>query len=86
VGGLRIWWLLRTRLGRPVEWYRSTAGWLDREAGRGRALSPAERGALERFIGQLDASEVSAAPEVQQAREVAQALLRHGKKVEQERF
>lgn len=87
LGGLRIWWLLRTRLGRPLAPFRTDAGWLEREAGRGGvALGDAERAALGRLRDQLGASPAAAGPDVVAAIGLVDALLRLGVKVEQERY
>ncbi|HEX7125723.1 MAG TPA: hypothetical protein VF406_08080 [Thermodesulfobacteriota bacterium] len=87
VGGLRIWWLLRTRLGCPVHLFRTTPEWLEEAAASGgRPLPTAERAALERFGALLAGSGTGGAPDVAQARRLVASLLRLGVKVEQERY
>lgn len=87
LGGLRIWWLLRSRLGRPVALARTTAAWLDEVAARGgKPLGDGERSGLERLRGQLLASDASDASDVADAVALIEALLRLGVKVEQERY
>ena len=84
VGGLRIWSLLRARLRRPVALYRTTAAWLRGESARGgRALTALERHALGRLRSSLESAEDKDAAEV---RELIDALLELGLKLEQERF
>lgn len=84
VGGLRIWWLLRTRLSREVELFRTTADWVQAESERGgRALSGQERKALEMLRSELKS--VSAADAVA-ARKLIDTLLELGMKLEQERY
>jgi hypothetical protein len=84
VGGIRIWWLLRTRLGRPVELLRTTADWVAAEAPRGgKPLATLERSALARLRAELQA--VNGA-DVIAVCELIDALLTHGTKLEQERF
>jgi Wadjet anti plasmid transformation system JetA-like protein len=86
VGGIRIWWLLRSRLSRPVDWFRTTPAWVGVESEQGQELSEGERSALVRLDQVLATSGVSAAPDVRTALEVIAALRRTGRKVEQERF
>lgn len=85
VGGIRIWWFLRSRLGRPVELFRTTAEWVETEAARGggRAISAAERRALERLGGELAKVE---GEDVVASREVIAAMLGSGVKLEQEGY
>jgi hypothetical protein len=84
VGGLRIWWLLRTRLGRAVSLFRTTGEWVAAEATRGgRRLGPSEREALARIDAQLVTVD---GPAIQEARALIQALLKTGIKLEQERY
>lgn len=84
VGGLRIWWLLRTRLSCEVELFRTTADWVEAEADRGgRALSGPERTALEVLRREL---ELLSAADAVAARTLIDALLRVGIKLEQERY
>ncbi len=84
-GGLRIWWFLRTRLGRPIQLFRTTAEWV-RVAGEQGAtpLQESERHALRRLRQQL-ATQDSAA-DIEQACELIEVLLQMQIKVEQERF
>lgn len=87
LGGLRIWWLLRGRLGRPVDLFRTRPEWLEQAAASGGIpLSGTERAALSRLRGQLLASPSSAASDVCDAVQLVDALLRLGVKVEQERY
>jgi len=84
VGGIRIWWLLRSRIGRPVEWFRTTADWVAVESRReARALSGLERAALSRIRAELAPHEGG---DVASARDLIDALLEHGVKLEQERY
>jgi hypothetical protein len=86
LGGLRIWWLLRGELGRPVELFRTRAEWLEEEARRGAAaLAPGERLDLERLQKQLAAAGAGA-PDVAEALRLIDAILRLGVKLEQERY
>lgn len=84
VGGLRIWWFLRQRLQRPIQFLRTTAEWVESEAAKGgKRLSGLERAALRRLnaeLGEITDSDACT------AREVIKALLEHGRKIEQERF
>ena len=85
VGGIRIWWFLRSRLRRPVELFRTTAEWVATESARGggRAISAAERRALERLgteLGRVEGTDVAA------VRDVIGAMLVSGVKLEQERY
>jgi hypothetical protein len=86
-GGLRIWWLLRTRLERPVAPIRTTAAWLSQAGARGGTpLEPADRAALQRLRGVLAAAPCAEEPDVREARALLDALLALGIKVEQERW
>lgn len=86
LGGLRIWWLLCTRVDRPVALVRTTAAWLEDAAARGgKPLGDGERWGLE-LRGQLLASPSADAPDVTDAVALIDALLRLGVKVEQERY
>ncbi len=84
VGGLRIWWFLRQRLQRPIQFLRTNAEWVKSEAAKGgRRLSGPERAALRRLdaeLGSITGSDVCT------ARELIKALLENGRKLEQERF
>lgn len=84
VGGIRIWWFLRQRLGRRVEFFRTTPEWVATESARGgRPLSSFEKGALQRLRAELEAVQGT---DVATARQVIDVLLEHGVKLEQERF
>ena len=84
VGGLRIWWFLRTRLGRQVELFRTTADWVKAESGRGgRSLSGPERAALGRLRIELESFDSA---DSATARELIDMLLTLGIKLEQERY
>ena len=84
VGGLRIWWFLRTHLGRQVELFRTTADWVKSESGRGgRSLSGPERTALGRLRIELESFD---ATDSAAARELIDMLLTLGTKLEQERY
>jgi hypothetical protein len=88
LGGLRIWWLVRTRLGSPVALHRTRAEWLETTvgAGGGQPLDEAERAGLARLQRQLEASPWSSAADVREALALIAALLRLGRKAEQERW
>ena len=88
LGGLRIWWLLRTRLGRAIALYRTQAGWLEDavRAGGGMLLDEGERAGLTRLRRQLAASGHASAPDISDAIGLVDALVRLGVKVEQERW
>jgi hypothetical protein len=84
VGGLRIWWFLRSRLACPLTLVRTTAEWVAAEASSGgRPLSSVERQALTRMRKELASAE---GPDVDSARALIDALLEHGMKLEQERY
>jgi hypothetical protein len=88
LGGLRIWWLLRTRVGRPVALFRTQAEWLEEavRSGGGAPLDEGERAGLTRLRRQLAASDQASAPDVGDGLRLIDALLRLGAKVEQERW
>ena len=87
LGGLRIWWFLRTSLNRPLELFRTRAEWLRVEAqSRGQDLSAEERRGLQRLDRELTAFEEILSQDVQAARALLAALLETGRKVEQERY
>jgi hypothetical protein len=86
VGGVRIWWLLRSRLGRTVELFRTRKEWLEVEAARGRDLNDSEKRGLARLREELRASPAAADADVTAAVELIDALLGLGRKVEQERW
>jgi Wadjet anti plasmid transformation system JetA-like protein len=83
LGGVRIWLFLRTRIGRPLEPYRTTAEWVRREAADGRRLSPIELRALRRLRAEL--LETPGEDFAAIAR-LTGALLETGVKLEQEHF
>lgn len=84
VGGLRIWWFLRSRLSRPLALVRTTAEWVASESSSGgRPLSSVERHALARMRKELAGAD---GPDVDTARALIDALLEHGVKLEQERY
>lgn len=82
-GGLRIWWLLRNRVG-PVRLFRTTAAWLRQEAAAGRKLRNEERAALHRLRAQIEGSDHAGAPDVEEALALLRALLETNRKLEQE--
>ena len=84
VGGIRIWWFLRSRLRRHVSLFRTTGSWLKKEAVTGgKALTNTEHQALRRLATDL---QDTAGDDIAQARELIATLLESGVKVEQERF
>jgi hypothetical protein len=84
VGGIRIWRFLRQRLGRPVQFFRTTPEWLNTESLRGgRPLSLFEREALRRLRTELESE---TGHDITTACQLIDVLLHHGVKVEQERF
>ncbi len=84
VGGLRIWYFLRTRLACPLALVRTTAEWVASESSLGgRTLSSVERHALARMRQELLGTE---GPDIESARALIDALLDHGVKIEQERY
>ena len=84
VGGIRIWWLLRTRLRRPLDLFRTTSEWVGAESSRSaKPVSQAERRALSRLrdeLGRIKGGDVTA------VRELIDVMLAVGKKLEQERY
>ena len=84
VGGMRIWWFLRSRLGRPVSLFRTTAQWVESEIPRGgRRLSTAEIEALQRLKSQLNAVR---GEDIRSAKELIDKLVETQTKIEQERY
>lgn len=84
LGGLRIWWFLRSRLGRPLSLFRTTADWLRTEvATGGTLLSDGETRAIEQLRRHLSAEKF--APDIQDACALLDALVELRMKVEQER-
>lgn len=86
VGGVRIWWFLRKRLGRPLEWFRSTATWLEGVGAGGIEMSAKELGALDQLATTIRASAVSDADDVRSLLAFIETLRRIGRRVEQERY
>lgn len=86
VGGVRIWWFLRNKIGRPLEWFRSTTTWLEGVAATGTPMSAKERGALEQLEKKIFDSPIRDAPDVQEVATFVKTLREIGRKVEQERF
>ncbi len=88
VGGLRIWWLLRSRLDHPIALFRTSAAWVADEAARrgGTPLEDADRRALRRLREQLVGSPHAGAGDVEGVVALINALLALGIKVEQERY
>lgn len=86
-GGLRIWWLLRTRLGVPIAPLRTTAAWLRQVTPSGGIpLEVADRAALRRIRVQITGAPCAADADVAEAVALIDALLETGVKVEQERY
>lgn len=84
VGGLRIWWFLRSRLQRPISHFRTMPEWISAEAPRGgKPLSNGERAALIRLRTELETVQ---GEDIGTAKEVIIALLACGVKLEQERY
>ena len=84
LGGLRIWWFLRSRLGRPISLFRTTAEWLRKEAATGGTpISDGEIRAIEHLRHHLMVEQFS--PDVQDACALLEALVELRMKVEQER-
>jgi hypothetical protein len=84
VGGIRIWWFLRQRLGRSIELFRTTAAWVEAEVtGGGRLLSGSEKHGLRRLQAELESASGS---DIAGVRDLIDVLLKHGIKLEQERF
>jgi hypothetical protein len=90
VGGLRIWWTLRGRVGRSVALFRTSAAWLSEQISssrRSRVLSNAELGALKKLKSQLESLPVDVkAGDILDAIALITALLDTGVKLEQERY
>ena len=84
VGGLRIWWFLRSRLQCPIAHFRTTGEWISAEAPRGgKPLSKEERAALMRLRTELETAQGA---DIATARQVIRTLLGCGVKLEQERY
>ncbi len=88
LGGLRIWWLLRTRIAGPLTLFRTDAGWLEDtvRAGGGTPLTRSERAGLGDLRQQMLESPWGSAADVADAVQLVNTLLRLGLKVEQERW
>ncbi len=85
-GGLRIWWHLRSHIARPVLLFRTGRDWLEAEAVRGREIGSSERQGLERLATEIRKFSVASESDVLEALDLLEALLRLGRKVEQERW
>jgi len=84
VGGLRIWWFLRCRLGRPVSLFRTNAEWLESERHRGgKHLSAAEIEALRRLKSQLNRV---TGEDIDSASDLIDKMLEMQIRIEQERY
>ena len=84
VGGLLIWRLLRARIDRPIELFRTTPEWIrDQARAGGQPLTARERAVLHRLC---EAFAQEAAGDYRQAHDVARALLETNVKLEQERY
>ena len=84
VGGLLIWRLLRTRVGGPIELFRTTEEWVrEQSAHGGQALSARERAALQGLHEDLSARPE---PDFAPATALARAILDAGVKLEQARY
>lgn len=87
VGGLRIWWFLRSRIARPLSLFRTRGEWLRRESPRGgRALSSEEFSTLHRIRKQLAETGKLPEPDIRDAIDLTDALIETRTKLEQERF
>lgn len=84
VGGLLIWRLLRTRVGAPIELFRTTEAWVrEQSAHGGQVLTARERAALHGLHEDFSAKPE---PDFAQATALARAILDAGIKLEQERY
>jgi hypothetical protein len=84
VGGLRIWWFLRSRLARPISLFRTNAQWVESEISRGgRRLTTDEMEALRRLKLQLNSAE---GDDIRSATELIDKLLEVQLRIEQERY
>jgi hypothetical protein len=84
VGGLRIWWFLRSRLEKSVCLFRTTAGWAQIQAPLGgRRFAESEAEALERLRSQIDPLTGS---DIRDAVDLIDKLLEMRVKLEQERY
>lgn len=83
-GGLEIWWVLRTRIGRPISLFRTTADWVRQQSSRrGRPLTPQDRKTLSRLKERISAA---SGPDVEAALELREAVVSGNIKLEQERW
>jgi hypothetical protein len=85
-GGLRIWWHLRSHIARPVLLFRTGRDWLEAEAANGREITSFEQQGLGRLAAEIRECPAASEPDVQEALHLIDALLRLGRKVEQERW
>jgi hypothetical protein len=86
-GGVRIWWLLRQRLGRAVELFRTDSAWLEMNAAiGGTELAENERLGLRRLREKVVSSSARNERDARDAIELVDTMLRLGIKVEQERY
>lgn len=84
-GGLRIWWVIRSDVGREVTFFRTTPEWYEAASLReARVLSDSERSELNAV--RCLALEVGSAPDALDAIRLIDTVLRVGRWVEQERF
>ena len=82
--GVLIWWVLRRRVGRPVELYRTTAEWLRGASGRiARDLNEDE---LRKASGLCEIFAEFDEPDLAQAKALLFEIVQSGKRVEQERY
>ena len=80
-------WLLRTRVGRPISRFRTTAAWVRQAAAqRATPLQTADRAALGRLRGRLTASFCAEDFDVRDAVALIDTLLALGVKIEPERY
>lgn len=86
VGGLRIWWFLRSRLGVPLGLFRTQGAWVRMEANAGgRHLSADEIATLHRMREELGRAATQDG-DIAEAIAVADALIETRIKLEQERW
>jgi hypothetical protein len=77
---------VRESYTRPIDLFRTRSDWLETEARRGRDLNGLEKRGLEKLRSELLCSAAKDDPDVGAAIELIDALIRTGKKVEQERW
>ncbi|HYO60161.1 Wadjet anti-phage system protein JetD domain-containing protein [Archangium sp.] len=85
-GGVQIWWHLRRALGRELELFRTTPGWVEQHQERAQQLTAAERSKLKRLGRALHGSAEATSADVLAAGRLIEVLLSLGIKVEQERY